>query len=97
MSDPFWGGGCRIDTEFGATSVRFLFSCYSCDGRVDFPFHQPEEPYLANVCVWWCDFLILLCVNPALSVKILTFLGLVLLKISHVQINPFQMVTHTQH
>ena len=40
-----------MDTEFGATSVRFLFFCYSCDGRVDFPFHQSKEQYLANVCV----------------------------------------------
>ena len=33
-------GGCRTDTEFGTTSVRFLFSCYSCNVRVNFPFHQ---------------------------------------------------------
>ena len=47
------------------------------------------------MCVWWCEFLAVLCINPAQSFKILTFLGLVLLKICHVQINPFQMVTHT--
>ena len=65
-------GGCRIDTEFGATSVRFLFSCYLCDVRVTFSLSSARVAvpgkYVMCVCECVCEVVLLPfgpCINPA--------------------------------